>query len=208
MVRRWGKKKSEGKGGHTPPSAKDSSSPDLSKPIFYSANAKKRWSILVVGTILVVLAVAAAAWVVLGKRSDTRPNDDGQVKIDYGKDISSQVEILDEGQLDKIADENVDAASDTARGYAKAVALANRGETAEALKIYETIEASGKATYRMHENYALAAARAGDLKLAVKQMEEAIRKLQSDSSLQEIDKTAVKKRLEGKLAGFKEEAGL
>jgi Flp pilus assembly protein TadD len=155
---------------------------------------------LVILTTLLVLAIvgALAYWLV---KAQERP----AIDIGKGDAITATVQTLTPQQQEQVAAVQLLMPSlDMEWAYAKAVALSALGKHQESLKVYGSLDKTGKAPYYMYVEYALTASRAGDSGLASRTLTKALEKLETDTSVSAADKAVLKRRLPGKLEAFKE----
>ncbi len=157
---------------------------------------------LLVCIALVVLVILSAGWLLFMKNQ--KNENEVKVELKSGSQLSGQVETLSNDQAKEVVSRD---ASSTDEKYAKALALSKLGKHNEALTEFKAIANSGKGKYYIYNDYALTAARTGNVNLAIELLETAIQKLQNDSSVDQYVKAAELKTLNNKLAGFKDEAG-
>lgn len=154
-------------------------------------------------TVSILALFLIAAGVFLAAQAQKKPN----ITIGTGSEISGNVEVLSRQQQEQVADVWVmSAAFDMDWAYAKAVSLSVLEKHQESLKVFQSIEETGKAPYYIYVDYALAAGRAQDTKLAAELMSTAIEKIKTDPSLNETDKTVLIRRLKSKVDVFQEDA--
>lgn len=161
---------------------------------------------LVIAGILGFIVLAAAIYVARESLFSGKSEAPLTVSLDYKKDITGQVETLDEAETAELAAAKVDPAKDINLAYAVALALGKQDKTQDALALFKKITATGKTTYKMHESYGLAAMVSENMVLAKEQLNLAITKLGQDNSVPNADKTLIERRLKSKLSGLEDTA--
>lgn len=157
---------------------------------------KRHNKFLLIG-VLSALFIAVASYMLVELQA--RPS----IKIGTGKDVTATVQVLSRDEQEQIADVWVPLPSfDMDWAYAKAVALSALDRHDQALKVFDALDGTGKASYYVYAEYALTASRAQNNQLAVAMMKKALEKLESDSTVAATEKTVLKRRLPSKLEAF------
>lgn len=162
------------------------------------AKRLKRWHVVVfVMVIIAAVAGAGVYWVDLVRK---RP----AIEIGTGPEVGALVSTLPPQQLEQVASVYiVNPSWDMDWAYARATALSIQGEHEDSLGAYKALIDTGKAPYYIYVDYALAAQRAGDDRLAIDMMTKAISVLEGDASVNKSTKEFIKKRLNSKIDSFK-----
>ena len=159
---------------------------------------KRRYKFLLIG-VMSALLVAVVGYMLVELQA--RP----AIKIGTGKDVTAMVQVLSRDEQEQIAKVWVPMPSfDMDWAYAKAVALSALDRHDQALKVFDALDSTGKASYYVYAEYALTASRAQDNQLAAAMMKKALEKLESDSTVEATEKTVLKRRLPSKLEAFNE----
>ena len=194
-------------------SSETESKPSASDPVIHDAvkssivigGAKKSSRAIIAGVfVAVLLVVIGIGGVVLYQKNNTPP-----VKIDTKKNVTEQVRALTPKEAAKVASQTVDAKKDPQTAYVKAVAQAETGDAKASVTTFEAVVVATpapKIKYYVYYDYAIAAAKAGNLKLAQEQMQNAIDAIQADSKVSSNVKTSETDNMEQKLQFFKLEA--
>ncbi len=153
-------------------------------------------------TVLVLLVLGGAAYALASSKSSPKV----KVTIDPHKSVSAQVANLSSSETKSLAQSNVNASKDPNAAYAKAVAQNQTGDSKAAVVTFKAVTATGAVNYMVYNDYALAAASTGDLKLAIQNMQKAIDTLNNDKTVSAGLKTSETTRMQNKLDWFKLEA--
>lgn len=158
--------------------------------------------------LLGVLIVVIIAGLVVGGALLYNKSKPVAVKIDPKKNVTQQIQALTPEQAKSVASKNVDVQKDPETAYVKAVAQAETGNAKAAVVTYsQVVKATPTVKYYVYYDYAIAAAKAGNLTLAEQQMQKAIDAIKTDSSVSATVKATEIGNMEDKLQFFKLEAG-
>ncbi|MGK2896569.1 MAG: hypothetical protein ACSLEY_03150 [Candidatus Saccharimonadales bacterium] len=152
-----------------------------------------------VTTVILVLTVAAVL-LLRGRTVQVVPG----AGIDLGEDLSGQLELAEDRELEVLAGALVDTAATPDLAYAKALALLELDRPQESVALFGEIVSNGKSAHDLRLDYARAAMRVGDQRLAIEQLELAAEELGRGEAGDDAARTSELHRIENLLFALRE----